>query len=255
MAAGLQRQRRHVLITRSGEEGRALAQRVEALGHWALHLPLVELRAVPDPELVRDAFRALPAVDGVIITSREGVRQSQALGLLGLLSEKNLPVPLVVPGSGTASLARQFGVSEIVYPAAGSGASERVLELDLFRSIQDQCWVILAAADGRRLLDKVLRERGSQVERLVVYERHFVPPFQAALDELGRQSDWFTLLASGAVLARLQAELSASLWQRICRGPMVVPSERLLDQADAMGVQQLVLSQGASDDAMLDALG
>ncbi len=237
-------------MTRTGREGARFAARLDALGFKALHLPLVRLAGAADPDAVRDQFAALTSIDGLVLTSAAGVRQSAALGLLETLSA----VPTIVPGPGTARLAKQLGLQRVSHPLPGEGSSEAMLALQKCRHVEGQRWLILAADDGRRLLDETLRARGATVHRLIVYRREAVAPTDAELEQLRAHPDWVTLLASGSALDRLVNALPADIWRSIRAGEMIVPSARLHDLALARGVSRLRLAQGAGDDAMLEAL-
>jgi uroporphyrinogen-III synthase len=239
-----------VIVTRTGSEGQQLAQRLTRRGLDALHLPLIRLEPVADGKGLRQAFRAVPRVDGLILTSREGVRQAAALGLLDALRT----TPTVVPGEGTRALALELGLEQVDCPSAPAGNSEAMLAMARLNRVHDQHWLILAARDGRRLLDTTLRARGAHVHRLTVYRRSREQPDPAAMDRLRRAERVTTLLASGSALDRLRADLPSDLWRKLCRGTMIVPSERLQARASALGIENPVMSAGASDDAMTAAL-
>jgi len=239
-----------VLVTRTGPEGQRLTSALIARGFDAHHLPLVRLAAVADPEQIRRDFHALPRLDGLILTSREGVRRSAALGLIDELKA----IPTVVPGEGTRALARQFGLEQVSCPGRVGDNSEAMLATSALQAVAGRHWLILAASDGRRLLDEALQGRGAVVHRLTVYRRVFEPPDPATLDALGARRSWITLLASGGALDRLRAELPPELWERVSSGTFIVPSERLHARALALGVAKPIVSTGASDEAMIAAM-
>lgn len=243
-------ERTQVLVTRTGAEGLALARKVDELGFDALHLPLVRLQAVSDPERVRRQFLALPHLDGLIVTSREGVRQAAALGLLTDLRT----TATVVPGQGTRALALELGLQRVDCPGGLSGSSEAMLAMATLQQVAATHWLILAASDGRRLLDRTLQARGAVVHRLTVYRRSPEPPDESAIETLCTGKDWVTLLASGSALERLATSLPTAAWDRLRQGTMVVPSDRLQALASERGVANVIVSAGASDEAMLAAL-
>jgi uroporphyrinogen-III synthase len=240
----------HILVTRSGDAGRVLTERVRALGFVALHLPLIELAPPENPQALDRALAALPSIDGVILTSAEAVRQACRLGLLSRLGD----VELVVPGKGTADLLRASGFARVQWPAAGTGGSEGMLMLPTLQRVEGRHWLILAAVGGRRLLDEQLGARGALVSRLNVYRRVPLAPAPNALEALEKGESWVTLLASGGALEQLQQALPEHLWTRLCMGSMVAPSERVAAMASSRGATCVLLSTGASDDEMLAAL-
>jgi uroporphyrinogen-III synthase len=239
-----------ILVTRSGDAGRALAERVAALGFETLHLPLIELAPAEDPDALDRAVTALLPVDGVILTSAEAVRQAQHRGLLARLGQ----VDLVVPGRGTAELLDSLGVGPVHWPDRGTGGSEGMLMLPALQAVEGRHWLILAAEGGRRLLDEQLRARGAKVSRLNVYRRLPLAPTPEALDALEGCESWVALLASGGALEQLHHALPQHLWQRLCQGTMVAPSARVADMAHSLGARRVVLSAGASDEEMLATL-
>lgn len=240
----------HVLVTRTGAEGRALAGKVDGLGLAALHLPLSRLQGVADPERVRQRFSALPAMDGLILTSKEGVRQAAALGFLGPLKD----TLTVVPGPATRSLALGMGQRRVCCPGTAGGSSEAMLAMAELQDVVGTQWLILAASDGRRLLDRTLQARGARVHRLTVYRRSPEPPDEASIQALRAAPNWITLIASGSALDRLTTSLPGDLWDKLRAGTMIVPSERLRELAGACGVSRVIVSAGAGDQDMLDAL-
>jgi len=243
-------ERMHVLVTRTGAEGQTLVRTLDDLGLDALHLPLVRLRGIGNPDQVRERFASLPPVDGLILTSREGVRQAAALGLL----ESQKCTLTVVPGPGTRSLAHEMGLRRACCPDPRASNSEGMLAMDEMRRVTGMHWLILGAVDGRRLLDRTLEARGADVRRLTVYERCPEPPSEVAIERLHAARNWITLLASGAALDRLVNCLPGPLWEKLRLGTMLVPSERLRARAIDCGVSKTVVCDGAGDQAMLDAL-
>jgi len=239
-----------ILVTRSGDAGRALAERATELGCEALHLPLIELVPPEDPQALKRALAALLPVDGVILTSAEAVRQAGQLGLLSRLGD----IDVVVPGKGTAELLASIGFGPAQWPAAATGGSEGMLMLPALQAVDGRHWLILAAEEGRRLLDEQLQARGARVSRLNVYRRLPLAPAPEALEALEEGESWVTLLASGGALELLQQALPARLWTRLCKGTMIAPSERVAVMARSLGANRVLLSIGANGDEMLAAL-
>ncbi len=243
-------ERLHVLVTRTGVEGQSLADKVAALGPVALHLPLVRLRGPADPAQVRRNFSSLPAMDGLILTSKEGVRQAAALGFLASLQT----TLTIVPGPGTRSLAIEMGQRQVRCPGTDGGNSEAMLAMAELQDVAGKQWLILAASDGRRLLDRSLQARGARVHRLTVYRRSPEPPDEASIQALRAAPNWISLIASGSALDRLATSLPGDLWDKLRAGSMIVPSERLHQLAGACGASKVIVSAGAGDQDMLDAL-
>jgi uroporphyrinogen-III synthase len=238
-----------MLITRSGEPGRALCARVKALGFNAVHCSPVELTGPADPEATAARLAASLPADRVIITSPEGIRQ--AMALVGRDSMARCLV--IVPGPGSAGIAREFGLERVLCPSRGAN-SEAMLALQELDDVKGSRILILAAAGGRRLLEKALTERGAQVERVHVYRR-----LQKALPDgleqsLAQASPVITLASSAGALEGLHDQLSAGGWNRLAQGLMIVPSERVAELARMLDCQQVRTADGADDEAMLKCL-
>ncbi len=238
-----------IVVTRPEPAASALVARLVSAGHSALALPLIRVGPVAEQEEARGRLSAALPADVLVFTSAEGVRQSVSLAGVEALNAQ----PIVVPGPGTAAVAATSGLKQVCFPPAG-GTSEAMLTLPELESVKGRRVLILAAADGRRKLDKVLGQRGARVERLVVYERTPVEPDWQALSAISRAGQVIVLVTSSEVLRRL-GELIAPE-QRMQDGwlTLLVASSRLAGIARDSGFVQ-VINAGAADDAsMLEVL-
>ena len=239
-----------VLVTRVGPSGRHLADSVESLGLPAFHAELYRLEALDNMDKVSVAVsRALPA-DLLVLTSQEGVRQARALAI----GDQLIRLPTVVPGPGTASVAREAGFS-CVFAPENDGNSEAMLALEALTEVSDKRVLILAACHGRRLVDQVLRQRGARVQRIDVYRRTPLPDQTGLVNQIQTARQLVTLIASDGALQLLHEHLDAALWSKLVDGKVVVPSERIADNARRLGCDNVVVADGADNHAMLDALG
>jgi uroporphyrinogen-III synthase len=92
-----------LLVTRPEEDGARLAERLSALGHEPVMLPLLDI-VFPELGPLR-----LEGVQALIATSRNALRALARNGAFA--AAKKLPVYCV--GEGTAALAEEFGFREI----------------------------------------------------------------------------------------------------------------------------------------------
>lgn len=238
-----------ILVTRSGAEGRQLARVLQDQGLRAEHFAPVALAGPEDPEACRlELLAALPC-DRLIVPSAEALRQ--AVALVG--REPLAATALIVPGSGTARIARELGFDRVEFPPSG-GTSEHILRLPLLREVSGLRLLVLAAAGGRETLGRELARRGAKVQRLHVYRRlsQPIPPRLEA--ELRASRDMITLLASGGALAALEAALASAAWAHLACGLMIAPSVRVATLARAAGAERVEVAEGADHDAMLRAL-
>lgn len=239
-----------VLITRTRPAAHQLAERVAEMGLDPLECAPFQLEPPEDPDAVADDLAtALPA-DRVILTSHEAVRQAVALVGVAALN-KTL---IIVPGQGTASIARDLGLDNVIFPER-HGTSEAMLAMPELRDVEGLEVLILAAAGGRSLMGEVLERRGAGVERIHVYRRVASDLPHDAAERIGSADSLVTLGASLEAVAGLLEKLPSAAADRVRAAPMVVPSQRVADYAAGKGCRRCLVAGGASDDVMLAGLG
>lgn len=238
-----------VLITRTRPAAEALAERVAALGCEPFQCAPFELEPPEQPESVSDDLAtALPA-DRVILTSHEAVRQT-----VSLVGTRQLNRALViVPGQGTASIARELGLDNVIYPER-HGTSEAMLAMPELRDVEGLEILILAAAGGRSLMGEVLEKRGAVVERIHVYRRVACELPDETAGKIASAAALVTLGASLEAVTGLIERLPEPAADTIRSAPLVVPSQRVADHAARMGFRHCLIATGASDEAMLARL-
>lgn len=238
-----------ILVTRSGPEGASLAGLLRAREARVLHFAPVVLAGPADPDDCRRRLLAALPADCLVVPSARALQEAVALVGVGKLAA----LPLIVPGAGTARAARSLGFEVVCYPSAG-GTSEDILALPELNNVSGRKILILAAAGGRREIQRGLSARGASVERVHVYRRlpRAVPADLAA--DLDRAADPITLLASGGALDALRQALSPESWVRLGTGLVVAPSARVARLASAAGCAQVVDAGGADHASMLAAL-
>lgn len=238
-----------VLVTRAGAAGSNLANRLAAEGWQVHHCPPIDLTGPADPQTCAAELAAALPADRIILTSPEGVRQAVALvGAEGLGDS-----PVIVPGPGTAAVARAVGLADVVSPAR-SGDSEAMLALPALRDVAGLRILILAADGGRRLLETSLRERGARVQRLHVYRRLRRPLPDELIRDISGAGHVTTLISSGGALEAMQAGLSDAAWQNLLAGLILVPSARVAELARRAGAQWVINADGADDESFCQAL-
>jgi len=239
-----------VLVTRTQPAARQLVERIAEMGLEPLECAPFQLMPPEDPETVADDLAtALPA-DRVIFTSHEAVRQ--AVGLVGTaLLNRAL---IIVPGQGTASVARELGLDNVIYPER-HGTSEAMLAMPELRDVEGLDVLILAAAGGRSLMGEMLERRGAAVERIHVYRRVACALPQGVPEKIVAAESLVTLGASLEAVTGLLEKLPERAAERIRAAPLVVPSPRVASHAAGLGCRQCLAAGGASDDLMLAELG
>lgn len=238
-----------VLVTRTELAGKALADKVSEAGLKALHCAPFALESPENAKEVAAQLEALLPADLVVITSQEGVRRSAEL----VGAECFARSLVVVPGEGTASLARELGFANVIYPSR-HGTSEAMLALPELREVDGLSILILAAEGGRGLMGRVLEDRGAVVDRIHVYRRIRQPMPAELAGSVEEAEQIVTLAASWEAVAGLCEALDDELGERIKSGTLIAPSRRVSERADAIGFRRTANAGGADDDAMLTEL-
>ncbi len=238
-----------ILVTRSGAAGRALCGILRALGERTEHFSPVKLEGPEDAPACREKLYELLPCDRLVVPSAEALRQ--AVALVGIEPLRELD--LIVPGEGTASIAKDLGFASVSYPSSGS-TSEAMLQLPALQSAAGLHVVVLAAEGGRRILGQELSKRGARVSRLHVYRRTPLAASEGLEARLLVSARPITLLASGGALSGLESALGPAAWLHLLGGAMVAPSARVAALARAAGAAYVEIAGGADNDSMLSAL-
>lgn len=238
-----------ILVTRSGDEGRQLCRLLKDRHKRVEHFAPVTLAPAENPALCRRRLLSALPCDRLIVPSAEALRQAVALAGIEPLAG----LALIVPGAGTARVARELGFVDVTHPPDG-GTSEQILRLPSLQGVDGLRVLVLAAAGGRGEIGRELARRGAEVERLHVYRRlrQPVPPGLEA--ELLVCAAPITLLASGGALVALEAALKPATWTHLVCGLMIAPSMRVATLARAAGAEQVEVADGADHPSMLRAL-
>ncbi len=238
-----------VLVTRTESAGEDLAGKVAEMGKDVLHCAPFALEPPENAKEVASQLEALLPADLVIITSQEGARRS--VELVGAKSFARALV--VVPGEGTARLARELGFANVIYPSR-HGTSEAMLALPELREVDGLNVLILAAEGGRGLMGKMLEDRGAAVDRIHVYRR-IRQDMPGDLAVKVRDAEWvITLAASWEAVAGLAEAVPDDVLQLIKSGSLIAPSRRVAERAASIGFQRCTIAAGADDEAMLNEL-
>lgn len=237
-----------VLVTRPEPAGTDLAARLREQG-WDAHAGSPFALAGPsDPGRARRRLLAALPADLIIFTSAAAI--DRAVELVGA---DHFTGWIMVPGAGTARAAVAAGLGEPRYPESG-GTSEDLLGMPELDDPSGRKVLILAAAGGRRLLERTLVARGAEVSRVHVYRRVPAQLPESLEGSLKATSRVITLVSSGAALDGLAKKLSRQAWKRILAGALVAPSARLARRCRALGAARVIEAEGADEVAMVAAL-
>ena len=235
---------RQILVTRPAAQAAPLAAMIAAEGGSSLCFPLLEIGPVDDLAAVHAAAACLSSWAFVVFISPNAVDY----GLAPLLAGRPWPATAcaVAIGQSTAALLREKGLSRVVAPTARFD-SEALLELPPFQLAQvaGKRVLILRGNGGRELLAETLRERGAEVVCATCYQRSAPQDVSALSSALQRDELDALTVSSSEGLRNLWAMLSDEARCRVQRLPLFVPHARIAEQAEAFGMQRIVLTEPA----------
>jgi uroporphyrinogen-III synthase len=183
-----------LLITRPEEDGSRLAERLTALGHEPVLLPLMTIAYRDVPPLPLDGVQAL------IATSRNALRGLSRNGALA--AAKRLPVYCV--GEATAALAEELGLSDI---RTGQGTAKDLVPV-IARTAKPGAGALLYLTGEHIAFDlaTVLSALRFVTRRVILYHAVENPEAAPALAALLRQD-----LHGIVLMSPRTAEIFASL--------------------------------------------
>ncbi|MBS3803862.1 MAG: uroporphyrinogen-III synthase [Oleiphilaceae bacterium] len=238
---------RRILVCRPEPEAQRLAQYLEGAGADVRVLPLLERIDIPENLAQRTLIQDLDLFRHVVAVSPHAARL-----LLARIDAwwPQFPTDLYWygVGAGTAAVFEAAGLSPQV-PREGF-SSEHLLALPTLKSPSGERVLLAQGERGRELIHDTLKERGAAVSRLILYRRQ--PPALAAADvesQLVTFNPDAVVALSGETLNNLIAlgeNNDHNLKQRL----LVVPVERVAQEARRCGFHNLCLPANLTDDAI-----
>jgi uroporphyrinogen III methyltransferase/synthase len=190
---------RSVVITRTLDQSRKLAEPLEALGAEVLAMPVLEVTDPPDPSAVDAAIAQLASYDWVVLTSTNAVDRFFArLVFVDRTGEALSHVRIAVVGKATAAHMREKGVSPDLVP--DEARAEGLVAAFRTRGVGAGCRILLPRAlVAREVLPEQLREMGATVDVVPVYQTTPVDPDPAVLGRLRDGTVDAVTFTSGAI--------------------------------------------------------
>lgn len=173
---------------------------------------------------------------------------------------KNREVTIWAIGEATAQALKDQGMFDVIQ-AQGNRNSEALLAMDGLQNIHGQKIVIYRGQGGRQHLADVLTERGAQVDYCELYSRQpcaheSVLLQKDAFNKWRKQSQpLITMVLSVETLQAYSAIAPDLLGDNYLQVPLLIPSERIKQAAQAQGYQALLRADYAHFSALKDALG
>lgn len=242
---------RRILICRPQPEAQRLAAAFEAAGARVRILPTIARQPLEETPEQREVIQNLDQFHHVISVSPYAAR---------LLLEKldtwwpQAPLGLqwYAVGQGTAAVLHQAGLSP---HSPGNGwTSEDLLALPELARVADQKILLARGEDGRELIHDTLSARGARVTLLPLYRR-YRPDYddQTLTDTLRDFAPEAVVALSGETLNNLIA-LGENTDHNLEQALLVVPVERVAQQARSAGFSHPCIPDSLADDAIVAAV-
>ena len=242
-----------ILVTRPAPEGGQLVERLRSTGRHAWHLPLIDF--LPGRQLPEFAALLATLKDGEIIIA-VSTRALTYAGPFLLAEQRPWPtsVNYVAIGKSSALALHRYSLQPVDFPE--STLSEHLLDLPVLHDIAGKVCVVLRGNGGRELLGETLRQRGAEVRYIECYQRVAINYHGAEQAFHWRQKGISTIIVTSGEMLNLLYELVPAIdrneWLLHCR--LVVVSERLATIATNFGWRDIIVADGADNDALLRAL-
>ncbi len=239
------------LVTRPQPQAQSLAQVIRKAHGQAWVMPMLVIDPLPETRATRNCLLMLDRFDTVIVTSRPAAHFGMAL-INRYWPE--LPGHLcwfAIGGSSAAEL-EQFNINA-EYSSTGTDSEALLATLGV---VSGQRILLIKGAGGRQLLEEQLADQGASVQKIEVYLRSR-PVYEcslnvnAVLKKLESHAINVILCGSGETLTNLGYYLPTPYRARY---RLLVPSERVANEAHSLGFRQIINARGASNDLMLQAL-
>ena len=234
-----------VLVTRPARQAENLCRQLEQHGAEAVRLPLFVIEPAGDVQEQSRLMAELREAEAWIFTSANAVRHAA--------ERDGGPWPMCYAvGSATADALRDLGRGPVSQPAQGS-TSEALLDMPALREVGGSQILIVTGEGGRDLLASTLASRGANVDTLTLYRRRPIEYGSTRIIAEVELAD-ASILTSGEALQRLWELTPEPSRRALLMQQLVLPSERVREQARELGFAGALVPSVVSDDAIVDCL-
>lgn len=245
-----------LLLTRSAPDCHLQEQVLLSTGISAISLPLIEITPTPETAPQRSQLLDFDRYTTLIVTSKPAAK---------LILERldyywpQLPIQQTwfTVGEATANILKAAGL-DVYYPEPSTGDnSEALWQSAPFQEnlANPQCRVlIIKGQQGRQWLMEKLTLSGIPVDTIELYQRKSPDyPTKLILNTLDQHNINAVVISSAEALQNLQ-HLVGESWHEITQLNYIVPSSRIAEQAESLGIHHIINCHGASTNALIDAL-
>lgn len=252
---------KRIITTRPAHQSSDWIARVTKAGFGSLNVPALAITPLENESAKQKIVRHMQALDNndfLIFVSQNAV----AFGFDWIedhwpqfpLGPKCLAVGVKTQQAVELRLSA-LGNNDAVISDVGLMNSEALLAHACLKDVVDKKILIFRGQGGRTLLGDTLEQRGALIAYCELYERALPQQSLAVLqaEPLSLQTDILTVFSYESLTNF--CELAAATSQRdFLQIPVVVPSDRVALQAQALGFTDIVTAENATEDAMWQAL-
>jgi len=244
-----------IVVTRPRAQAAPLAAAIAAAGGQPLLFPLLEISPATDPQPLAEAAGRLADYALAVFISPNAVDHAlPAILALGAWPAATTPAAV---GQGTVRALAAHGVAGCVAPSERFD-SEALLALPELAGerVSGKRVAIFRGDGGRELLADTLRERGATVDCIPCYSRAGPADGVAPLMAAWRAGRLDALTVSSSEGLRHLVDLLAPEGHAFLENtPLFVPHARIADNARAMGLRKIILTEAGDAGLLAGLLG
>ena len=240
-----------IVVTRPLAQAAPLAEAIAALGGQALVFPLLEISPAADPQPLYEAAARIGDYAIAVFISPNAVEYA----LPAILQHGPGPQDLLpaAVGQGTVKVLAARGISGCIAPSERFD-SESLLALPELapERVGGRRIAIFRGDGGRELLADTLRERGAIVDCIPCYRRSGPSQGLSPLLDAWRAGQLHALTVSSSEGLRYLWDLLDNEGRaRLAQTPVFVPHARIAENARALGLLRVVLTEPADAGILL----
>ncbi|UZE96451.1 uroporphyrinogen-III synthase [Alkalimarinus alittae] len=246
-----------VLIARPHDQGKALTSQLKQLGAEVIQFPTIAVESSPSSQPLKNCFLNLDQYSHVIAISVHAVRYG-----LEWINQYWPQLPLNIQWYGVGEKTAQ-ALKDADIPAIASETgydSESLLNLPELTELAHQKILILRGEGGRELLKQQFEQQGAKVDYANLYQRS-CPTY--SVSEINNALITFSpdilITLSGETLHNLikisqNKDIAIEQRNRIMDKYVLVPSQRVADQARSLGFSKVWVPKALNEQALVECI-
>ncbi|MBU2878939.1 MULTISPECIES: uroporphyrinogen-III synthase [Aliiglaciecola] len=236
-----------ILLLRPKEKFEKSTRYLQQQGIRTVGVGLIEIDINQDN--LQQFAQTILAMDAQQISRSKCIFVSTHAAEIVIEGVKGWPSELAVFAVGPSTGERLTQLTEqVIVP--DMACSEGLLSLPQLQNLSSHKVFLLKGVGGRKMLPSELQQRGAEVEHINLYNR--LPCVNYSQTEAWQQQDIQCIVATSGEIIQAAWDKFDQNWLKST--PWIMVSQRLADYATKLGIQQVYLSAGASDEQLKDAI-